>query len=60
MKTIIKKNQHGSFRFRAGLLITQILLPFGLYCALDWKRTFLAWLIGVLFTLSMVVLIWLG
>lgn len=52
--------QGGSLKGRAALLIAQILLPFGLYCALQWELSLAAVLISAVFFLSMIFLVWLG
>lgn len=48
------------FRTRAALLMLQILLPFGLYFALEWDNFVSAGVIAILFVFSMFVLVWLG
>jgi hypothetical protein len=45
---------------RVVLLITQILLPLGLYAALRWSNTAAAALIAVLIVTGMIFLVWLG
>ncbi len=55
-----KKTQRGSFKIRAALLLIQILLPFGLYVAMMRDSGPMMWLIGILFTLSVGLLVWLG
>lgn len=48
------------FKLRVMLLILQILLPFGLYFALENGEPLGSAVIAVLFVLSMGVLIWIG
>jgi len=54
------KKRPGVLVVRGALLITQILLPFGLYFALHWAHELAAGLISALFLLSMLFLVWLG
>lgn len=56
-KNIIKKIGH---RGKINILILQILLPFALYMALKGGSRPLEVLIGILFSLSMLVLILIG
>ncbi len=60
MLTKHKKTQRGNFRVRSILLIVQIIIPFGLYFALQQGLTGWAWLTAGVFTLSMAILVWLG
>lgn len=55
-----KKKQHGNFKVRSALLALQILLPFGLYLALVRENAPGAWVEAAVFTISMVVLVWMG
>lgn len=49
-----------NLRVRTILLLVQILLPFGLYLALQWESPLAAGLIAGVFTISMGLLVWLG
>ena len=49
-----------NLKVRTILLLVQILLPFGLYLALQWESTLAAGLIAGVFTISMGLLVWLG
>lgn len=55
-----KKNKKNNLRIKAVLLIFQILLPFGLYFALELAIMPAAWLIGGLIALSMAAQVRLG
>ncbi len=57
---IMKPNQNGSFKFRAGLVLLQILLPLGFYAALDLGGVIAEGVLAAAFVISMAVLIWLG
>jgi len=52
-----KKSKH---RLRTGLMFMQILLPFGLYAAMQIDSQLAAGLIAIAFVLSMGAMVWVG
>lgn len=59
-ETTKKPKVKGHSRIKTALLLLQIILPFGLYFALEWDNSLASGVIAVLFVLSMFVLVWLG
>ena len=59
-QTQTKQKNIASLKLRSVLLVLQMLLPFGLYFALEWQSLLGAWMIAGIFTLSMGLLVWLG
>lgn len=55
-----QKNKKNHLRIKTALLFLQILLPFGLYFALELSITPAAWLIGGMIALSMAAQVRLG
>jgi len=55
-----KKNQKSKLRLRTVLMFLQILLPFGLYAALQMDGSLAAGVIAGAFLLSMGMMVWLG
>lgn len=55
-----KKNKKNNLRIKTALLILQILLPFGLYFALELTILPAAWLIGGMIAISMAAQVRLG
>ena len=56
----VNRKPMDNLKVRTILLLVQILLPFGLYLALQWESTLAAGLIAGVFTISMGLLVWLG
>ena len=54
-----KLNKIG-LREKSILMFLMILLPLGLYAAMQMGASFLAWIVAGLFVLSMAVMVWLG
>lgn len=55
-----QKPVRNNLKVRSTLLALQILLPFGLYTAMQWEAAPLVWAAAGVFILSMGVLVWLG
>ena len=51
------KTQHKRIPLRAILLVMQILLPFMLYLALEWRSPVGAWVIAIVFLFNMLAMV---
>ncbi len=51
------KTQHKRIPLRAILLVMQIVLPFMLYLALEWRSPVGAWVIAIVFLFNMLAMV---
>ena len=59
-KNKTKPKNKAKLKMKTGLLLMQILLPFGLYAAMQIDSQLAAWLVASAFSLSMIAMVWVG